>query len=358
MRRISTVYTWACVALAAFAFQGCRTENLDANNIITKPYTLYFADSNGVIYHTNDGERISVKRGPDGVEIGTLETAGNNLLMCYTNGTILHVAEVSKYTNVNFNQSFIAVHPLSFGQSRVLNANKFADGVKNRVYVAGAGVYYNDSNGTDGSRWLKDESDPIKNANVNSITSYARLDNGKVIGYDDVSRRLISKADASAPWIVHPGSGLPGAGSGRLAIINKGNDIIAYAYGNDPAARGFWRSTDDGQTFAALPQLPDTPFITAATGTFGKVLIACTRDRGIFRLSGDQDKWEYSSFGLDAGTRVYAIVAKDNMYKNDAEKVFVFIATSTGIYRSDDQGQNWIKIFQSSDPRGAMTAIQ
>ena len=34
----------------------------------------------------------------------------------------------------------------------------------------------------------------------------------------------------------------------------------------------------------------------------------------------------------------------NNIYKNEAVRDYVFAATSKGLYRSDDLGQNWIKV--------------
>jgi hypothetical protein len=60
---------------------------------------------------------------------------------------------------------------------------------------------------------------------------------------------------------------------------------------------------------------------------------------GIYRLQGGV--FVPSNNGLESRTSVFAITAKDDIFKNEATKRYVYIATDKGIYRSEDLGQNW-----------------
>jgi hypothetical protein len=62
----------------------------------------------------------------------------------------------------------------------------------------------------------------------------------------------------------------------------------------------------------------------------------------VYRLSGTT--FVASNSGLHPNPTVYAIVAKENYYKNNVTKQFFYIATDKGIYRSEDLAKSWIKV--------------
>lgn len=350
MRRFHTAYTFGCIALAAFTLQGCvsRTENLDNLNVITKPYSLHFADTAGLIYSTYDGQRFNVFSNTNGIAVDAIITSGNNVLMRTMNGTNVFVSE-SDGDNTTFNVTFPDVNPVAFGPTMMINLPGYIDsgGKKyNRIYVAsgtGKGIAYQDYDGHLDSAWLYARDTGLGDF-TNRVTSFARQEKGAVVAFNTDNRRLWIKPDPATNWIPMSATGLPA--SGNVFIITQKNDILAVVHMGD-TDWGIYRSTNDGVSFTKLPDImlagSTVKDITAAAAPFGKVLIACTRDNGIWRLSG-QGVWEPSSIGLKNGARVYAIAAKDNVFKNDRKGEYVFIATSDGIYRSDDLGQTWVRL--------------
>ena len=350
MRRFNIAYTVGSIALAAFSLQSCvsRTENLDNLNVITKPYSLYFADTLGLVYTTYNGERFDVLNSTQGVSVDALGTTGEFILMKMVNGTILFVDDGGQGNRHNFNPSYKNVNPAAFGPSVVLNLPKYNDTgaiKRDRVYVASSinkGIAYSDNNANYDSSWFH----PGDVELGSSVTSFAKLDNGTIVAFDDVSRGLWVKANLTSEWKSKPATGIAAAATGQMYIISQKNDILAVMINGAGTDYGIWRSTDGGNTFSKLPDInPSDPVkdITCAAAPFGKVLIACTRANGIWRLSG-QGTWERASVGLKNNIRVYAISAKSNKFKNDKTGEYVFIATSDGLYRSDDLGQTWVRL--------------
>lgn len=349
MRRLNIGYSLVLVTMLGALFQSCvpRTEGPDNLNVITKPYSLHFADTFGLIQSTYDGERFDVLNATQGLPVEALWTSDKYILMKMANNSILFVDDAGAGSTNNFNSAYKTLNPNAFGQTMLINLIDYNDSGKkkmDRIYIAsdaGTGVAYNDSAGEYGTTWYSVTDTALSGGKV---TSYAKLDSKVVIAFDHVSRRVWAKTDLATEWHSRGGVGLPAAGTGPMFIISQKNDIYAVLInGASPTDRGVWRSTDEGNTFSKLPDLPNNiADITCAAAPFGKVLIVCTRDNGIWRFSG-QGTWEYT-FGLKTNTHVYGITSKSNLFKNQKAGEYVFVATSEGIYRSDDLGQNWVRL--------------
>lgn len=361
MRRINLVSTISCVALAALAFQGCKKSNgIDNNQVITKPYTLHFVDTSGEIYYTNDGQTVRPLNTGDGFSVETITTSGEYILFRKQNSTILFASDGGEKENVNFNPVFTTINPAGFGQSVVLHVENYNDtgaAILDRIYVVSdqeKGLAINDSNGRTSTPWFYD-TDP--NLPAGGFTSLAQIETGQIFAFDDQTNNLYMKQDFATGWSKRNGTGLPASTDGNLYLVSMGTELYAVSVGGNNQG-SIWRSTNMGNDFNQLPALPNgITDVTTAIGAFGKVLIVGTLNNGIYRFGGSNASWEQSSFGLDTRTRVYAMTQKDNLFKNEAVREYVYIATSTGVYRSDDLGQNWIKVYTNPLNKG-ITAIQ
>ncbi len=348
MRRFNIAYTIGCIALAALTLQSCnRSGNLDNLNVITKPYSVYFSDAKGLIYSTNDGQRFQIYPGSDGVPVQTLATSGQRILMVKENGTILFVSDGGDDNRPSFNPSYKQINVDAFGTSLLINLPGYNDTVKagkqDRVYLATNdqfGMVYSDYNGNIDSPWYR-----VGDAALTTkVTSFAKQKNGAIVAYDDKTRKIYIKPDLGTPWRTAEGIGIPAPGN-KTYIITQNNDILVVEIGTGQ----IYRSSNDGNNFYTLPALPTgVTDITCAAAPFGKVLIACTQNNGIWRLSG-QGTWESASVGLETDAEVYAISFTSNLFKNKQAGEYVFVGTNKGLYRSDDLGQTWIRLDVTSE---------
>src|SRR5438045_1224685 len=90
MRKI-TIGKTAVIALLGFTLYGCKkpTTGSDNNQVITKPYSLFVADTNGIVYSTNDGEHFSdIDFSADGSLVRAIATSANNLIMIRNNSWV------------------------------------------------------------------------------------------------------------------------------------------------------------------------------------------------------------------------------------------------------------------------------
>ena len=348
MRRFNIAYITGCVAVVAASLQGCqtRTENIVNLNVITKPYSLHVSDTAGEIFSTNDGELIYPLHTSGTGPIEALGTTGKYRLMVPKSKSFLFVDDGGDGDYVNFNPVYGDLNPSAFGNTMFINLPAYNDTgakVKDRLYVAsskGSGIAYSDENAQKDSTWYL-ESGPNLPA-APSATSFTLLDNGILVAFDDVTRKIYIKRDLQSPWDAMGASGLPPAGVGRMYIIHQSNSILAVKL-DDAADNNIWRSTDEGKNFTKLPDLP-VDDMTCAVAAFDKVIVVGTRANGVFRLAG-QNTWEPTTNGLLANTRIEAMTFKTNKFKGEGrEGNYIFIATNKGVYRSDDNGQSWIDI--------------
>lgn len=354
MRRIYNIYTVMCVTLAAFALQGCQQPNNPGpdDGYVLKPYALFIVDDMGQVYSTTDGERFRSWTGTGGLPARSIYTSGHRVLWIAQTGTDLHVSEpdTAAGENLNSNPSYKFLNLAAVGPSAVISLPGFNDtpqaGARDRVYVAsgsGKPVAWNDYNGNPDSVWIHE--DGADGLTVSSVTSFAQLPNKKVFAYDDATRSIFVKENISTKWASKQGNGLPAAGTPTY-LTTKGSDLVVATIKAPAGSAGIWVSNDEGDNFTKQPDIVSggnvVSDITSVTGAFGKVLIAATESNGIWRLGG-QGTWE-PTFGLKEGTVVHAIMSKYNVFKSEQKREYIYAATNTGLYRSDDLGLNWIRL--------------
>lgn len=341
--RKTTITKVAVIALLGFALHGCKkpSNGIDNNQVIVTPYSLFLADSSGVIYNTNDG--INYKNlafGADGSFTKALCTSGNNLLMVRAD------AYVRVGTNINFNPAGASLNPLAFSQSLILDVPKF-----HRIYLAGTlsatGVSYSDSNGKEGT-WMPDNDDHI----TSKITSYTQLQNGTVVGYSDVNKQTFTVTSTSARWnAVTVGTALPA--SGNFFISHLQNMLVAADW---TGANGVWYSTNMGADWTAFTGIPNIP-IASMCSAFDQSLLVGTYGGGVYRLTANSTSFNVANSGLGSNLKVMGITTKYDVYKNGSIKQYVFLATNEGIYKSEDLGLTWVLIKSLTLPESNFVAI-
>ncbi len=313
-------------AIGALCFQSCRKENgIDNNNVISTPYSLYLGDVLGSLENTNDG--LGYKRifPYDGISMRAITTSGNNVLFVKVN------THLSENNGENFN-------PVNFGTQ---NGSPYQSGIldvtaHNRIYLCtnpaiGRGLQYSEDHGL---TWANDGNFQLPDTAIIQPTSLAQLKGGDLflLSQNILGTRLFIRTAVGAAWKEVTVNGLPGTGSFFLSRINDA--LIASC-----TTGGIYYSLDRGRNWFPYNNLPTAQSIYATYAPFDQTMLTGTSD-GVYRLaSGD---FVLSNNGLAPKTIVYSITAKSDTYKNQVIKQYVYIGTSTGLYRSEDLGQNWI----------------
>ncbi len=324
----------AAVLLAAFSTSSCRKENgIDNNQVIQKPYSLFFSDSAGALYISNDGQDFREFFKTDGTTDRGILVAGKNVLWAKSD---LYLSEDGNSFNPTFR---LLPYRAAVSWASLMHYSAR----QQRVYVASrgsTGIAYSEDNG---KTWTPDTM--MGALSQLPLTSFAELDNGLLAGYDNTNRRTGFRTSNASPWMTRSAS-LPASGAFQFAAY--GNTLVAY---DAKGAAGAWYSTDTSRTWKQFSGIPAGEKLLSALSPFGQNLLIGTDNGHIYRL--DNGQFVLSNKGIAAGSAVRGFAAKNNIFKQDAagnsrENRYVYAATSTGLYRSEDGGINWVGVFKGN----------
>ncbi|RYD53415.1 MAG: hypothetical protein EOP52_04585 [Sphingobacteriales bacterium] len=321
----------AAVLLAA-SLSSCRKENgIDNNQVILRPYSLFVSDSAGGLSYTNDGQVYRNFFRTDGTADRGILVSGNNLLWAKSN---LQLSENMGAFNPTYRE--LPYAPDAKWSSMMLRSDAHA-----RIYVASRvdpGVAFSEDNG---KSWIPDTSSRI-NTDSKRINTFAQLDNGLLWGYDNKVQKAYVKFGKTIPWAALGGTSLPT--SADYQLTSYGNTLVAYDYSGQ---QGAWYTIDTGRNWSQFGGIPAGKRLRSAVVPFGQNLLLGTDDGEIYRL--DNGTFVLSNEGIERGSIVRSMAFKSDVYKGDngsasREIRYVYAATSNGLYRSEDNGVNWVKM--------------
>lgn len=382
MRRSYLYCTVALVALVA-GFYSCKktVKGIDNSNVIATPYTLYYSDTSGNLYKTNDGTSHSEVFSADGFPCRSLCVSGNNILFAKTN------LYVSQNNGVNFNHAFDSLlwinrttcngTAFNLNQSMMIELSDW-----NRIYtVSGVvhdpannvadylGVEYSSNHGIRGSFISEASYDTNGRTGLLpvSMVSYTRLANGVLAGLainrhadgstgivDTSQMRNFYKACADCPWIEVTGNAIYGATDGTgeplpptatypdtgfFTLGHYNNRLIAI---DQTCHYGAFYSDDTGRIWKKYNGLPTGIPMLCIASPFEQICMVGTYGAGLYILNPNTQVFEAHNKGLGSNIIVRNIAAKQNLYKNGTTKRFIYLATNKGIFQSSDDGANWV----------------
>ena len=384
MRKSPLYLALALLVIISVGVYSCtkKVSGISNNQVVETPFSLYFSDTAGALYSSNDGKTIRATIfKADGYPSKAICVAGENLLFGKNN------LYISSNNGVNFNHSFdsfgtypgVACNGLDFNlnQSMMIEIPAW-----NRVYTittedwAGnyLGLRYSLYQGALGS-WYT-EGRPDTDGNFGSyggspytvtMTSLTMLKNSVLCGYDGLHNRNFYKTqdilwkevtanpdttNASAMGIGgnynKTGAGLPHHDSfatpplditSRYSYGHYNNRLIAIDQMGCNPERAFY-SDDTGRNWTAYSGLPKTPLL-CINSPFEETCLIGTYRYGLWVLNVNTNAWQQCNNGLATDLIVRSIAFKQNIYKDGSTKKFIFLATNKGIYTSTDNGLNW-----------------
>ncbi|MCD6012394.1 MAG: hypothetical protein K0Q79_2256 [Flavipsychrobacter sp.] len=394
MRKSFLYLTLGFVAAAFVTIYSCtkRVNGINNDQVIETPYGLFFSDTAGNLFVTNDGKTVKTIFKADGFPCRAICTDNGNILWpkknlyISTNGVNFNHAydSLTSYDFMacngkwlNLNQSMIIDIP-DWGKSFVCSDYPYT------LNYLGVAFSWNQG-GILGSWWidLPDTAvvtgDPVSFGlwgnppYVIRVTSFTLLKNGTLCGYDGRNNRnfyrtkttLWSECTGNPDSAVVPGVGDPLNHSGTplphripagdppgYGFTAPVDTTAFYSYGHynnrliaidniNCNGNGAYYSDDNGRNWQAYTGLPNKPLLCIAS-PFEEMCMIGTDSAGLYVLNNNTGVWEQQvANGLDKHIIVRNIAFKENIYKNGSRKKFVYLATNKGLYQSTNNGNNW-----------------
>jgi photosystem II stability/assembly factor-like uncharacterized protein len=110
---------------------------------------------------------------------------------------------------------------------------------------------------------------------------------------------------------------------------------------------GVYKSTDDGFTWTPANRGMGPKDARAIAVSNSSTLIAGTHYVGMYRSTDLGLSWNKSVTGFPAGSSILSLIVND---------ISVFAGTRDGVYRTDDNGDNWVRLGGASDTTNYGTA--
>ena len=194
--RKSYLYSIIVLTMLAAGVYSCKKINgIDNSQVIETPYSLFFSDTAGTLYKTNDGINYKVLFNPDGFECTSIITSAENVLWAKRN------IYLSVNNGTNFNHAYDSLRtftkascngvPLHLNQSMMIDIPDW-----NLIYSVTSlvhnlpgssdylGVEFSNNHGIRGSWGTEGSYDTNGRTGVLPVRmlSYTRLANGVLCG--------------------------------------------------------------------------------------------------------------------------------------------------------------------------------
>lgn len=348
MQKRSLYFLLLTLMIAGLYSCAKKSNTINNGQVIATPYALFFTDTAGAVYSSNDGKTIArTAFAADGYPGRAIATSNNNLL----------VVKPSLYVNVNNSINFNLgnntlsqfLHLCANGEVRGLDQTMICDvPAWNHVYVASSdpsgqnyfGIAWSSLDGIVNSWFPEDYYDTINIVPSHfRVNSFTVLKNGTLIAHD-TNNNIFYRTNIASRWEESAPAVSPLPATGYFSIGHLNNQLIAI---DTKGYNGAYYSNDMGVNWYAYSGLPVGRPLLAISSPFEQLCFVGTDSAGLYVLNPGTNVFQQANAGLSSTMVINGISFKENVFKNGTIQQYLYLATNKGIFQSSDMGNNWVK---------------
>gem|GEM_PF-2074477 len=315
------------------AFSGCKKYNqIDNAATIVKPYVLYVGGYNGTVHKTNDGVYFNMLFPVDNSPVRQILTADSNLIYlkqnCYVSldeGFAFNVVSTDAMPYVDL-----------FYKKFLPNNLLFAPHNLKTYLCTNAGLVESIDDGES----FANTGAPI------TPTSITKTDNDSIWGLD-ANIALMQSDGFSAFTTVGQTTPLP-TDTALWYLTHFGDEVFAVDFNGHA---GVYRASAGGSEWTKVNGVAGTNRdIIFCNHPEGSKYLFLGRDSArLYRMDPlTSNAFAVSTTGIPAEAKVSYVEGKTQIYRTGDIKHFLYCATDVGLYRSEDDGDSWIKVWDGN----------
>jgi hypothetical protein len=331
----------AALVVAMLATTACvkqPTEPIDNTGTLLAPYTLLVGSTNNSLYKTNDGISFDFIKPGGGSWSQSVMAVDTNIVFVNNSinvGSGMRLPFYAPQTQTGF--------PVLIKNGTIYKQGypnmSFYDAANKNAYVCGL-FELRESNATGiVGTW---NASPFTGTVPATPTSVAKTANGDVFTWT-IGGKLYKKTGGLGNFTQVTITTAPPTAAGQFYFLSAVEDKLLLSDYTNTA--GIYYSTNGGVTWSILAGIPLGNDVTFGKGMqYTNQYFTALDTIGLYRWDYGNNILVREGLDLPKNIRIYDMVSKRNVYRTGLSKIYYYLATDQGLYKSDNDGNNWTMI--------------
>jgi hypothetical protein len=326
-----------CLCASTFACK--QKENpIDNSNTIKVPYVLYAGGRLGDIFKTNDAVSFDKLNWGGSTFTNSIWALDSNVL--WVNSKVNVGCGTKQTEKFAYKVAPNSVSPLLkdgiISQEGYPNASYY-DAVNKIFYLCALPELFENANFGEVNSFVL----PIFTTSHSTITSITKTTDGNVYAFD-INQKLFKRTGGVGSFTPILYDTIFPTGGGQFYFISNYNNTLILS--DIEGFSGAYYSIDGGVNWSALAGCPaNGRFLMGKQVAYNGNYYTSVDSLGMYRLQGTT--LVKDDGGLPPNTRIWDMVGKRNVYRTDVAKYYFFLGTNKGLFRSDNNAKDWVKVY-------------
>jgi hypothetical protein len=324
---------FSALFLICLGLFGCeKIDPADNASTIKVPYVLVASEQEGTIWKTNDAAIFDLWSGGGSAFSNEFFLADTNYVQIRQKLYVWNGIKSPSFPKIV--STFVPltnVSPEKPGQMNIACQDK----ANKSIWVcANPTLYFTADNGASWKPYVS----PPPLVSIGVPTSVSQTNDGQVYSLSVANKLFVNPGGlTTTAFIAATAIGIPTGTGADWAIAKNNNDLwMIDETGNTRP----YISVNSGANFAGGTGLPLKKRVNMAKqiGASGDFYVG-TDSAGLFKLNGTA--FSKIGLGLPGNARIWDIVAKRNVFTTGSTKDYLFLATDSGLFMSENNGTDW-----------------